>query len=87
MAIDKIRKVSVKGVKLKSEGFFQYQAPGVFELWRETLGGRIPPLGPDRVKATSHSMIFNIPWHPLREDQGKCHFYREGGALEIFQVL
>ena len=51
MVIDEIHKMSVKGVKLKSESFFSI-SPGVLELWRKTLGGRIPPPpGPDRVKA------------------------------------
>ena len=52
MVIDKIRKMSGKGVKLKSESFFSI-SPGVLELWRKTLGGRRippPPPGPDRVK-------------------------------------
>ena len=49
MIIDKIRKMSIKGVKLKSESFFP-MSPGVLELWRKTLGERIPPPGPDRVK-------------------------------------
>ena len=38
MVIDKIRKMSIKGVKLKSESFFSI-SPGVLELWRKTLGG------------------------------------------------
>ena len=52
MVIDKIRKMSVKGVKLKSESYFLL-SPGVLELWRKNLrGGRIPPSpGPDRVNA------------------------------------
>ena len=45
MVIDKIRKMSVKGVKLKSESYFLL-SPGVLELWRKNLrgagGGRIP---------------------------------------------
>ena len=52
MVIDKIRKMSVKGVKLKSESYFS-MSPGVLELWRKNLRvGRIPPPppGPDRVK-------------------------------------
>ena len=49
MVIDKIRKMTVNGVKLKSESFFLI-SPGVFELWRKTLGDRIPPPGMDRVK-------------------------------------
>ena len=52
MVIAKIRKMSIKGVKLKSESFFSI-SPGVLELWRKNLrgGGRIPPPpGPDRVK-------------------------------------
>ena len=38
MVIDKIRKMSVKGVKLKSESFFSVP-PGVLELWRKNLRG------------------------------------------------
>ena len=52
MVIDKIRKMSVKGLKLKSESYFLI-SPGVLELWRENLRGggfRPPPPGPDRVK-------------------------------------
>ena len=39
MVIDKIRKMSVKGVK--SESYFLL-SPGVLELWRKNLRGRIP---------------------------------------------
>ena len=51
MVIDKICKMSLKGVKLKSEIFFQY----LLAFWSyggKTLGGQIPSpsLGPDRVK-------------------------------------
>ena len=50
MVIDKICKMSIKGVKLKSESFFSI-SPGVLELWRKNLrGGRFRPPGPDRVK-------------------------------------
>ena len=43
MVIDKIRKMSIKGVKLKSESFFSI-SPGVLELGRKNLrGGWIPP--------------------------------------------
>ena len=38
MVIDKIRKMSVKGVKLKSESYFLL-SPGVLELWRKNLRG------------------------------------------------
>ena len=49
MVIDKIRKMSIKGVKLKSESFFSI-SPGVLELWRKTLGGGgFRPSGPDMV--------------------------------------
>ena len=50
MVIDKIRKMSIKGVKLKSESYFSI-SPGVLELWTKNLRGRIPPPSPDRVKA------------------------------------
>ena len=50
MVIDKIRKMSNKGVKLKSESFFSIST-GVLQLWRKNLrgGGFRPPPGPDRV--------------------------------------
>ena len=55
MVIDKIRKMSVKGVKLKSESFFSISA-GILELWRKNLrGGRFRPPGPDRGKVSSQS--------------------------------
>ena len=38
MVIDKIRKMTVKGVKLKSESFFLISL-GVLELWRKKLRG------------------------------------------------
>ena len=43
MVIDKMHKMSVKGVKLKSESFFSISL-GVLELWRKTLGGIPPPV-------------------------------------------
>ena len=43
MVIDKILKMTVKGVKLKSESFFVI-SPGVLGLWRKNLRGeRISP--------------------------------------------
>ena len=48
MVVDKIRKMTVKSVKLKSESFFLI-SPGVLELWRKNLkGGGFP--GMDRVE-------------------------------------
>ena len=38
MVIDKIRKMSIKGVKVKSESFFSI-SPGVLELWKKNLRG------------------------------------------------
>ena len=51
MVIAKICKMSIKGVKLKSESFFSI-SPRVLELWRKNLRGAdsAPPPGPDRVK-------------------------------------
>ena len=53
MVIDKIRKMFIKGVTLKSESSFSI-SPGVLELWRKNLRGADsappPPPGPDRVK-------------------------------------
>ena len=61
MVIDKIRKMSVKGVKLKSESYFSI-SPGVLELWRKNLRGVAdspPPPGPDRVKQImEHTLNF-----------------------------
>ena len=61
MVIDKIRKMSIKGVKLKSESFFSI-SPGVLELWRKTLGGgeSAPPPGPDRVKPITTTTTTNF---------------------------
>ena len=49
MVIDKIRKMSFKGVMLKSESYFSI-SPGVLELWRKNLRGAESAPGPDRVK-------------------------------------
>ena len=50
MVIGEIRKMSVKGVKLKSESYFPISL-GVLELWRKKLrGGADSASGPDRVK-------------------------------------
>ena len=59
MVIDKIRKMSVKGVKSES---FVSLSPGVLELWRKTLRGRIPPPipGPDRVKMKHNSRSADV---------------------------
>ena len=55
MVIDKIRKMSIKGVKLKSESYFSI-SPGVLELWKKNLGGGADSAlpGPDRVKPGLH---------------------------------
>ena len=66
MVIDKIRKMTVKGVKLKSESFFLI-SPGVLELWSyggKTLGegsGFRPPPSMDRVNkySTAHFSVHN----------------------------
>ena len=42
MVIDKIHKMSIKGVKLKSESYFSI-SPGILELWRKTWGGGFRP--------------------------------------------
>ena len=61
MVIDKIRKMSVKGVKLKSESYFPI-SPGVWSYGGKTLGGgRIPPHGPDRVKMFSEGGVILTP--------------------------
>ena len=55
MVIDKIRKMIVRGVKLKLESFFLI-SPGVFELWRNNLregADSAPNPGIDRVKLSN----------------------------------
>ena len=42
MVIEKICKMTVKGVKSKSESFFSI-SHGVLELWRKNLGGGFRP--------------------------------------------
>ena len=66
MVIDKIRKMSVKDVKLKSESYFSI-SPGVLEVWRKNLrGDRIRPPGPDRVKAEiTYTMKCQYSYQPL----------------------
>ena len=50
MVIDKIRKMSIKGVKLKSESFFNVSWRfGVMEENLRGGGGFRPPPGPDKV--------------------------------------
>ena len=53
MVIDKIRKMTVKGVKLKSESVFLISS-SVSKLWRKNLrvgaDSTPPPPGMDRVK-------------------------------------
>ena len=71
MVIDKIRKMSIKGVKLKSESFFSI-SPGVLELWRKTLGGRIPPPPPPvQIGLNSSRHIHDIH----QTVAGKCSRY------------
>ena len=63
MVIEKIRKMSIKGVKLKSESFFSI-SPGVLELWRKNLRGGADSAtpGPDRVKVLIKELynLFNF---------------------------
>ena len=58
MVIDKIRKMSIKDVKLKSESFFSI-SPGVLELWRKKPwgGGGGGGGGPDRVKTALRKYV------------------------------
>ena len=74
MVIDKIRKMSVKGVKLKSESFSSI-SPGVLELWGKSLRGAdstsprvqigLSALGRD----TSHFEIFEFWVHLMSKHQ------------------
>ena len=63
MVVDKICKMTVKGVKSKSESFFSISY-GVLELWRKNLRGRIPPPPPGlgRVNRFSHSDSAQSTW-------------------------
>ena len=65
MVIDKIRKMSIKGVKLKSESFFSI-SPGVLELWRKNLRGADSP-GPDRVNKVN--VFESVPFSADRQQQ------------------
>ena len=59
MVIDEIYKMTVKGVKLKSESFFSI-SHGVLELWRKNIreGADSAPLpGMDKVKNSSGTKI------------------------------
>ena len=55
IVIDKLCKMTVKRVKLKSESFFLI-SPGVLELWRKNLrgGGADFPPGMDRVNGLNY---------------------------------
>ena len=56
LVIDNIRRMTVKGVKLKSESFFLI-SPGVLELWRKSAH---PPPGMDMVKEILVKEILDI---------------------------
>ena len=71
MVIDKICKMTVKGVKSKSESFFSI-SHGVLDLWRKTWGGGSaspPPPGMDRVKSF---VIWIIKLHNFVNICSKC---------------
>ena len=53
MVIDKIRTMSINGVKLKSESFFSI-SPGVLELWRKNLRGGFRPPPPVQIGLKSY---------------------------------
>ena len=71
MVIDKICKMTVKGVKSKKESFFSISR-GVMELWRKNLKkeGRIPPPPPglDRVKEYSRFSQVIVPYVSLKRN-------------------
>ena len=53
MVIEKIRKMSVKCVKLKSESCFSI-SPGVLELWRKNLS---PTSGKPRTQVLAETIL------------------------------
>ena len=70
MVIDNIPKMSIKGVKLKSESFFSI-SPGVLELWRKHLrGADSAPPGPDRVK-----VVYQITFYKNQQLTLNCRVY------------
>ena len=76
MVIDKICKMTVEGVKSKSESFFSI-SHGVLELWRKNLGGWIPPPGPDRVKLMSgvdvkNNCVITVPFLVSPSEEVDC---------------
>ena len=67
MVIDKVRKMSVRDVKLKSESYFLL-SPGILELWRKNLkGGRIP-LPPVQIGLTKESLSIQCSKHSYSTD-------------------
>ena len=64
MVIDEIRKITVKGVKLKSKSFFLVPA-GVFELWMKNLkgggGGQIRPISIYQSRNQSATWAKSVP--------------------------
>ena len=83
MVIDKIRKMSIKGVKLKSESFFSI-SPGVLELWRKNLRGggfRLPPVQIGlkvRSRSTDHQSLLkhrNFDFALFEGGRGDSYLY------------
>ena len=64
MNIGKIRKMTVKGVTLKSESFFLI-SPGVLELWRKNLRGADSAHSIDRVNETFLSKKRNFKFQVM----------------------
>ena len=84
MVINKICKITVKGVKLKSESFFSI-FHGVLELWRKTLEGggfRHPPPGLDRVKTHFASQASSLSFELLPSQQNYRRYLAGFGPKE-----
>ena len=65
MVIDKIYKMTVKGIKSKSESFFSI-SHSVLELWKKNLRGEAdPPPSQDRVKKKRYLVSLILLGEPI----------------------